>query len=84
MNNDELQQLSDLLDSLDLCGSRKEMLLEPLEETPIGMFETPSQIFRRKLEPELEKSRKWLQKNYPRKPKEPRQLKEDPDSQTFI
>jgi hypothetical protein len=84
MDSNELKELGDLLDPLDIWSPRKETLLEPSRKTPIGMFESPSEMQRHQFEREAEKSRKWLEKNYPRKPKEPRQLKQDPDSGTFI
>ncbi|QLE46676.1 hypothetical protein FD723_41555 (plasmid) [Nostoc sp. C052] len=85
-SDSEYQDWKKLLDGIDLNGTPgKETLLEEtlLKKTPTGSFESPNQRLRRELEREAEKGRKWLQKNYPPKPKEPRQLKQDPNSGDF-
>lgn len=83
MNEDtsdsENQDWEKILDGIDFNGTTdKEMPLEEALKPPLDP-RTQSLI-----DKQVEKTKKWLEKNHPPKPKEPRRLKEDPDSGTFI
>lgn len=77
----EKQELKKILDGINFNGSHGKGI--PLEERS-GLFESPDQMLRHELKRDCEKTEKWLQKNYPHKTKQPRQLTEDPNSGTFI
>jgi hypothetical protein len=73
-----------ILDGIDFSAPSKETPVKEIKKdyNPFSKdaYKAYSTMDLRK---QAEKTRKWLQKNYPPKPKEPRQLKEDPDSGTF-
>lgn len=77
-SDNEIEDWKKFLDGIDFNGPPSQ---EPRKKTPNFPRDPQGQWL---LDREVEKTKKWLQKNYPRKPKEPRQLKEDPDSGTFI
>lgn len=89
MSDSEIEDWEKFFDGLDLFSDRPDDKVLPEETSGNGFFPHPDDRFKQMLKRRAEKDMKWLRKNYPLvfqppKPREPRQLKEDPDSRTFL